>query len=82
VLQVLVGSLAGLLLLEAWLRRHEADHAAANETETDRFEFHPELLVRWDDEARHRRRPACTRGVARRDSRQLADATHRRSFDR
>lgn len=83
VLQVLVGALAGLLLIEAWLRRHEADHVAAIENEMDRFvEFHPELLVRWDDEAHHRRHPVCTRGFARRDSRQLADATRRRSFDR
>ena len=65
-LQVLVGTLATLLLLQAWLIRHELDHNAACEIEFDGFiEFRPELLIRWDDEARDGRTRSLTRGATR-----------------
>ena len=65
-LQILVGTLAALLLLQARLCRHELDHSAQGEIRFDGFvEFHPELMIRWDDEARDGRTPSLTRGATR-----------------
>ena len=65
-LLILVGALAALLLLQAWLCRHGLDHNAPDEIEFDGFvEFHPELIIRWDDEARDGRTRSLTRGATR-----------------
>ena len=68
-----MGLLAGValtfaagLLVQAWLIRHELDHNAQGEIEFDGFiEFRPELMIRWDDEARDGRTRSLTRGATR-----------------
>ena len=65
-LQILVATLAGLLLLETRLRRDERARTdeieAASAADVD---FHPELIVAWDDEANYARRSNCTRSASR-----------------
>jgi hypothetical protein len=73
-LQGLVGTLAGLLFLEARLRRIEHDDDGQFGTsQTAEIDFPPELIVAWDDEADYARERSCTRpsAAARRGSRRL-----------
>lgn len=57
-----MASLAGLLLFEARLHREEQVPTASwGDDTTGPIEFHPELIVRWDDEANYVRRTSCTR---------------------
>lgn len=64
-LQVLVAGLAGLLLLEARLDRDGGDRMTPIRRESgESIDFHPELIVRWDDEADYARQRRCTREVA------------------
>jgi len=61
-MQVLVVALAGLLLLERWQRRHELAPVTTLDDEADApIDFHPELIMRWDDEADYARPTPCTR---------------------
>ena len=63
-MQLLVATLAGLLLLERWQRRHEAGSAAPfDDVPGAPHDFHPELIMRWDDEAHYARPTPCTRPV-------------------
>ena len=64
-MQLLLATLAGLLLLEARMRREERlrrddlDGACPGA-----IDFHPELIVAWDDEANYARQPRpCTRST-------------------
>jgi hypothetical protein len=79
-LQGLAFTLAGLLLLEARLHRNEQDDRGTfDPSQAAGFDFHPELIVAWDDEADYARKRACTRPVRvdRRESRPLQPATSR-----
>jgi hypothetical protein len=61
-IQGFVAALAGLLLFEA--RRNRGLHVDAAGWSDDTIapiEFHPELIVRWDDEANYAHRTSCTR---------------------
>ena len=53
-----MGALLGLLLLE---RRLDSRSTARHDDVTGPIAFHPELIVRWDDEADYARSTACTR---------------------
>ena len=65
VIQSLVGALAGLLLLETRLRRDERARAGYGLDATAApIKFHPELIIRWDDEANYARGTSCTRKLA------------------
>jgi hypothetical protein len=71
-LQGLVATLAGLLLLEARVRRGEVLHRAhLDDDRVSETDFRPELIVAWDDEANYARKRPCTRsaGVEGRESR-------------
>jgi hypothetical protein len=73
-LQGLVATLAGLLFLEARLRRIEHDDDGQfGASQVCEIDFHPELIVAWDDEADYARERSCTRpsAAARRGSRRL-----------
>jgi hypothetical protein len=61
-LQVLVPALAGLLLLEALQHRVESDYQSLSDGGLARpIDFHPDLIVQWDDETNYGRRRPCTR---------------------
>ena len=63
-MQMLLAALAGLLLLEARMRRDE--HAQRDRLDCARatdVDFHPELIVAWDDEANYARQRPCTRSA-------------------
>ncbi len=57
-IHVLLVALAGLLLLERWLDDNRGD---VYDDATGPIDFHPELIVPWDDEAEYARQPACAR---------------------
>ena len=59
-LQALLAALAGLLLLEHWQLRHKLVPATSVEADAP-IEFHPELIVRWDDDADYARPTRCIR---------------------
>mgnify|MGYP006950041870 CR=1 FL=1 len=66
VLQILLATLAGLLLLETRLRRDERARKGQIETASAAdVDFHPELIVAWDDEANYARRNTCSRSASR-----------------
>jgi len=66
-LQLLVATLAGLLLLEARLSQSHAAASRSLDSESDEMvDFHPELLARWDDEAAYAQPRPCTRPRVRR----------------
>jgi hypothetical protein len=80
-IHVLLVALAGLLLLERWLddnRCHVDDDA------TGPIDFHPELIVPWDDESEYSRPATCARrSIAMRPVRRDAQsAPARRSHTR
>ena len=60
-----MAGLAAALLFERWTHR---DETRLKFTSTDdpaqTFQFHPELIVRWDDEAHVAATPACARRSA------------------
>lgn len=60
VLQLLLASLVGLLLLE---RRLSDTSALSDDDPTLAVEFHPELIVRWDDESVATPSSFCSRRV-------------------
>ena len=76
-----MAALVGLLLLERWL---ENRNTARHDDVTGPIAFHPELIVRWDDEADYARSTACTRrAIARRPAaRPLEPVFERRSDTR
>ena len=81
VLQLLLASLVGLLLLE---RRLNDRGPHAGDDATGPIDFHPELIMRWDDEADDARTDACTRrSIAPRPAvRCVPSASERRSHQR
>ena len=81
VLQLLLASLVGLLLLERKL--NDRDFLAGDDA-TGPLDFHPELITRWDDEADYSRTDACTRrSIAPRPAvRRVPSAAERRSHQR
>ena len=81
VLQLLLASLVGLLLLE---RRLNDLEIPASDDATGPIDFHPELIMRWDDEADYARTDACTRrSIAPRPAvRRVPSASERRSHQR
>ena len=81
VLQLLLASLVGLLLLER--RQNDRDFCAGDDA-TGPIAFHPELIMRWDDEADYARTDACTRrSIAPRPTvRRVPSAAERRSHQR
>ena len=49
---MVLAGLAAACLFERWMHRDEMDRPfAPTEGSADTIEFHPELIVRWDDEA-------------------------------
>ena len=62
VLQCLTAALAVLLLIEVWTRRDEGSGQPESAAEQG-FEFRPELIVAWDDEAAGVHPRPCTRPV-------------------
>lgn len=81
VLQLLLACLVGLLLLERRLNDRDV-HAGADATGP--IDFHPELIMRWDDEADYARTDVCTRrSIAPRPAvRRVPSASERRSHQR
>ena len=81
VLQLLLASLVGLVLLE---RRLDDRNLPAGDDATGPIDFHPELIMRWDDEAHYARTDACTRrSIAPRPAvRRVPSASERRSHQR
>jgi hypothetical protein len=57
-IHVLLVALVGLLLLERWLDDNRGD---IDDDATGPIDFHPELIVPWDDEAEYARPRACAR---------------------
>ena len=64
-MQLLLATLAGLLLLEARMRRDERlRREDLDRVQPGVVDFHPELIVAWDDEANYARQPRpCTRSL-------------------
>jgi len=81
VLQLLLASLAGLLLLE---RRLNDGRPSGSDDLTGPIDFHPELIMRWDDEADYARTTTCTRRsiASRPAARRVAAPPARRSQSR
>jgi hypothetical protein len=81
VLQLLLASLVGLLLLER--RLNDLDVPAGDDS-TGPIDFHPELIIRWDDEADYARTDVCARrSIAPRPAmRRVPSASDRRTHQR
>ena len=60
-IQVLAAGLVGGMLFERRPRRREQPSAALWDLESSAIEFHPELMVRWDDEAAYAQPARCDR---------------------
>jgi hypothetical protein len=61
VLQLLLASLVGLLLVE---RRLNDRHVRSQDDATGPIDFHPELIMRWDDETDDATASVCNRSTA------------------
>jgi len=53
--------LAAMFLLGRRSHRHEQAHTLPRSDDCPPIEFHPELMVRWDDEADYARPVRCAR---------------------
>ena len=63
--QVVVAALGAALLFERWSQHDETQLAFTPMADpADTIEFHPELIVRWDDEAHAVATPNCVRRSA------------------
>jgi len=60
-IQVLVAGLIGGVLFERRPHRHEQPSAAWCDVESSAIEFHPELMVRWDNEVAYAQPARCDR---------------------
>ena len=62
VLQLLVATLAGLLLLEVRVNQRTSAVTETIDADSEQLiHFHPELLARWDNEAAYAQARTCTR---------------------